>query len=258
METLVLKKRDGNMVSCVAEIPDPVKGIVIAIHGFSSSKECPTYQVLLEKLPPAGLGMIGIDLPGHGRAESYRETLRLEGCMNSIAAAEEYIRGIYPDKPVYYFASSFGAYVTGLYISTREHAGRKAFFRSAAVNMPSLFIKENPDEEEREKLRQLETEGYYWHSLDDQHQPVRITRELYGDLEENDLFQIFDPDRFGHNEIYMAHGAEDTVIDPGKAEEFARKYRLPMRFFEHEGHSLGNAPETPGLVADLAVSFYMC
>lgn len=254
---MIVTKPDGSRISCIMKLPEHMKGIVIAIHGFSSSKECATFQVLERKLPPAGLGMIGIDLPGHGRDVSYEETLRIEGCKNSIEAVEAYIRSHFPEMPIYYFASSFGAYITGLYMSTREHAGRKAFFRSAAVNMPSLFIKEDPNEEEREKLKKLETDGFFFHSLDDQHQPVKITREFYRDLEENDLFEIFDPDRYGHNQFFMAHGTEDTVIDPGRAKEFSERFHVPIRFFEHEGHSLGGAADTPDLVAELAVAFYL-
>ncbi len=257
MKKTILKKPGGYCVSCIEQIPDPCKGIVIAVHGFSSSKECATYQVLLRKLPAAGLGMIGIDLPGHGREESYLETLRIEACIESIALAEMYICNAYPALPIYYFGSSFGAYIIGLYISTREHTGRRTFFRSAAVNMPDLFIKENPSNEEREKLRQLNESGFFNYSLDDAHQPVRITQGFYDDLAKNDLFAIFDPARFGSNEIVMAHGLKDSVISPRKAEAFAQKYQIPIHFFENEGHSLGSSADTPDKVVDIAIHHFV-
>ena len=257
MNKTTLKKHNGYSVSCIEKIPDSCTGIVIAVHGFSSSKECSTYQVLLRKLPEAGLGLIGIDLPGHGRDESYAETLRIKACKESIAAAEKYICNAYPTIPVYYFGSSFGAYIIGLYLSTREHTGRKAFFRSAAVNMPDLFIKENPSEEEQEKLRQLNEEGFFYYSLDDAHQPVRITQGFYDDLAKNNLFEIFDPERFGRNEVAMAHGLEDVVINPRKVRAFAEKFQIPVHFFKHEGHSLGSAADTPDKVIDLAIRHFM-
>ena len=252
----IIQKQNGHFVSCIEQIPGSCKGIVIAVHGFSSSKECSTYQVLLRKLPAAGLGMIGIDLPGHGKDESYEEILRIEGCKDSIASVEEYICRTYPDLPVYYFGSSFGAYIIGLYLSTREHVGRKAFFRSAAVNMPDLFIKENPTAEEQEKLRQMKEKGFFYHSIDDEHQPVKITQGFFQDLETNDLFRIFDAARYGNNKVEMAHGMKDTVIDPEKARDFAEKFQIPIHFFENEGHSLGGAADTPDNVVDLAVHFF--
>lgn len=66
IEYFNIKKNDDNNISCIKEIPDHPKGIVIAIHGFTSSKESSTYRRLLDRLPAAGFGMVGIDLPGHG------------------------------------------------------------------------------------------------------------------------------------------------------------------------------------------------
>lgn len=255
MEYIKISKQDSNIVPCVKSIPEKPKGIVISIHGFSSSKECATYKMLLRKLPEAGYGMIGIELPGHGREEALQETLRIEGCMNSIGAAEKYISETWPGMEVFYFASSFGAYITGLYISMREHLGRKAFFRSAAVNMPSLFVKKNPNEKECKWLAELEQKGYFDANVD-LGAPVRITKAMYHDLETNDLFEIFNLSRFGDNKVAMVHGAEDTVIDPNAAKAFARKFHIPLTVLEYEGHSLGGTPKTPETVAELAISFY--
>ncbi len=255
MEYIKIRKQDSGIVPCVKCIPEKHKGIVIAIHGFSSNKECATYKMLLKRLPEAGYGMIGIELPGHGREEALQETLRIEGCMKSIEATEKYISETFPGTEICYFASSFGAYITGLYISTREHLGRKAFFRSAAVNMPSLFVKKNPSEKERRWLEELDKKGYFDANVD-LGAPVRITREMYHDLEIHDLFELFDLTRFGQNEVAMVHGAEDAVIDPDAAKAFAEKFHIAVTILEHEGHSLNGTPDTPELVADLAIAFY--
>ena len=255
MEYFKIRKEDGNIVSCLKEIPDNPCGIVIAVHGFSSSKECATYQLLLRRMPPAGFGVIGIDLPGHGSEESFREELRIEGAVDSIEAAESYAAEQYPGVKICYFASSFGAYLTGYYISTRPHRGRKAFFRSAAVNMPELLIRKNPTEQDRKLLAELEEKGYFEANVETS-QPVRITRGMVHDLEKTDLFEIFDAGRFGENEVMMAHGAADSVISPEAAVSFAEKFRIPIRLFENEGHSLSGTPETPERVADLAIAFY--
>ena len=255
MDYFKIEKPDGNIVSCLKEIPEDPKGVVIAVHGFSSSKECATYQLLLRRMPAAGYALIGIDLPGHGFEESLQETLRIEGCKNSIEAAERYAAELLPGLPVFYFASSFGAYLTGLYISTREHLGRKAFFRSAAVNMPSLFVKENPTEQDRKRMAELEEKGYFEANVETA-RPVRITREMYHDLETTDLFQIFDANRYGRNSVMMAHGADDRTIDPEAAKSFADQFHIPIHIFADEGHSLSDHPSTPDRVADLAIAFY--
>ena len=255
MEKFSIKKRDGNIVSCVKAIPAQPKGIVIAVHGFSSSKESPTTRMLLERLPDAGLGVICIDLPGHGTEESAKETLRISGALDSIEAAEQAALREVPGCEICYFASSFGAYLTGLYISTRDHAGRKVFWRSAAVNMSDFFRRKIPPETQRQWLKDLETKGYFDTNMD-LHKPVRITKAMYDDLLQNDLFERFDRTRFGTHRILMAHGREDAVIDPEAAASFAAGFRIPVVWFPGEGHSLSNSSSTPCRVADLAVSLF--
>ena len=255
MEYFKIRKKNGSIVSCVKEVPAHPEGIVIAIHGFSSSKESSTYRLLLDRLPSAGLGVICIDLPGHGTEEAAAETLRISGALDSIEAAEQYALSEYPGCRICYFASSFGAYLTGLYISTREHAGRKAFWRSAAVNMPDLFHKDDPTEKEKQQIRELETKGYFDTDMD-LHRPVRITKAFYDELTEYDLFEIFDADRFGHHQVAMAHGKEDAVIDPEAAGKFAAKFQIPVTWFPGEGHSLSKDSLTPACVIDLAAALF--
>ncbi len=250
-----IKKENGKAVSCVSEIPENHKGIVIAVHGFSSSKESSTVRLLLKRLPSHGYGVIGLDLPGHGSGESLKELLRIPGALDSIQAVENYIIINYPNSEVAYFASSFGAYLTAIYISTREHKGRKAFFRSAAVNMPELFIKENPTEKEKEMLADLREKGYFDTNMD-LNQSVRITRDMFDDLRQYDLFETFNPNRFGKHYIAMAHGADDNVIELAKAEEFAKRFNVPITVFPGEGHSLSNDPMTPQKVVDMAAELY--
>ena len=255
MEEFCIKKNSGFLVSCAKEIPANPDGIVIAIHGFTSSKESSTYQRLLKRLPEAGLGVICIDLPGHGIQESAKETLRIPGALDSIEAAENYALLKFPGCRICYFASSFGAYLTGIYISTRDHAGRKAFWRSAAVNMPDLFHKENMTEKERQQMQDLETKGFFDFDMGSE-RPVRITADFYDDLLCNDLFQLFDAEHCGKHQIAMAHGREDQVIDPGAAQRFADRFQIPVTWFPKEGHSLSNDERTPDRVVDLAISLF--
>ncbi|MDO5455941.1 MAG: alpha/beta hydrolase [Eubacteriales bacterium] len=262
MEKFNLNKPNGQQVSCLQEIPQDPKGIVIAIHGFTSSKECMTVEMLRRRMPAAGIGVVAIDQPSHGVEASAREELRISNCIDSLEVTEGYVQETFPGLPIYYFASSFGAYITGLYISSRPHLGRRVFFRSAAVNMPSLFIKDEMTETDRRLMRDLETQGYFNPVLDlygeTMVSTVKVTKAMMQDLAENDLFEKFDPDRFGPHLIAMAHGEADTVIDPQEALRFARKFSIPITVFEAEAHSLSLKPETPDKVADLAIALYRC
>lgn len=252
-------KKDGHyIVPCTTAIPEDPKGIVVAVHGFASSKDCQTYQLLKEILPPAGLGMVGLELPGHGTEEAADELLRINGAIDSIEAVENYVAKTFPDQPIYYFASSFGAYLTALYMSKRSHRGRKAFFRSAAVNMPRLIVKVNPTEEEKKQIEELEANGYYDTVMEDVNlRSVRITKDLYEDFQVTDLFELFDGNLLKDHQILMAHGEKDVVIDPKAAKSFARQFGIPIRIFEGEGHSLGEKPGTAREVISMARDFYL-
>lgn len=255
MEKLKLTKKDSHIVSCVIEVPQDPKGIVIAVHGFSSSKEGTTYQMLMKRLPSAGYGVLALDLPGHGVEESAQELLRVSGALDSIETAEAYVSEHYPEIPICYFASSFGAWLTCLYISLRDHKGRHVFLRSAAVNMPELFLKKELTEEERKHIDDLETKGYFDTNMD-LHAPVRITKEMFEDFEKTDLFRLFDPEKFGYHEMLMVHGEDDTVIDPEAAIRFAEEFTIPLIMVPEEGHSLCDHPGTADRVIDLAIELY--
>lgn len=255
MEKLKLSKKDSHIVSCITEIPQDPKGIAIAVHGFSSSKEGATYQLLMERLSSAGYGVLALDLPGHGKEESAQELLRVSGALDSIETAEAYISYHYPEIPVFYFASSFGAWLTGLYISLRAHSGRHVFLRSAAVNMPELFIRKDLTEWEQHYIEDLKTQGYFDISMD-QNASVRITKEMFEDFEKTDLFQLFAPDRFGAHKILMVHGEADSVIDPAEAKRFAETFSLPLILFPEEGHSLNDHAGTADRVIDLAIEMF--
>ena len=71
MRNFTVQKSDFHKVACVEEIPEGAGTIVIAVHGFTSSKESPTVRRLLNRLPAAGIGVVGIDLPGHGTEDSF-------------------------------------------------------------------------------------------------------------------------------------------------------------------------------------------
>lgn len=256
MDTFVLEKKSGALVSCVEEIPENPKGIAIVLHGFASSKESDTVRMLLRRFPEAGIGVVAIDQPAHGEAESAKEELRIEACKDSIAAAEAYVTTHWPGQEIFYFGSSFGAYITGLYISTRPHKGRKVFFRSGAVNMPTLFIKDNPTEAEKKMLKDLEEKGYMQPSLE-LGSPIRVTKAMMEDLACNDLFALFDPEKYGSHAVRMVHGAIDDVIDPNAAKQFAEQFNLPITFFEGEGHSISNDPQSPERLADLAIEWFL-
>lgn len=255
MKTFKLKKENGYMIPCISDIPENADAVVIMIHGFESCKECPTGQLLLRRMPPAGIGVICYDQPGHGTAEARKEELRIANCMDSLARVEEYIQEDYPDKKIFYFASSYGAYMTGLYISTRPHAGEKLFMRSAAVCMPELFLYPPDTSENQIMRRDLKEKGYFTPNMN-LGDPVKVTKGMMEDLAGNDLFEVFGRSDHGGTRVEMVHGEKDAVIPLAKAQAFAEKFQIPLTVMKGQGHSISEDPAAPDKVADLAIQFF--
>lgn len=212
----VLKGRNGYDIPCIHTLTGSEKMVAIVVHGFGSSKESPTAAMLGAEFPHRGIGTFAFDFPAHGESPVDGTELSMEHCMDDLASAEERVRQLCPDAEIVYFGSSFGAYTTLLYLAERQHEGRRAFLRSAAVEMPLLFHDKMPEEEAT-----LAAQGYLM--LDRGYvRPLKLTQNFFADLDAHDVFEIYkggiEPGSFL---IGMVHGTEDDTASPGAARRFA-------------------------------------
>ena len=203
MEKILLKKKNGHEIPCIAEFPDDMRKLVIVVHGYDSSKESQNAANLMRILPGKGFGVIAYDQPHHG----------------SEQAAEEELTVL--NKEICYFGSSFGAYITCIYLATRPHRGRKAFLRCAAVNFPELALEEGAD-----------------------------------DVELPDLFALYDQTKPEDVQMAFAHGASDSTVKVEAAIEFTERFGYPLTIFPGEEHTISDDPESPIKVAELAAELF--
>ncbi|MBR2779109.1 MAG: alpha/beta fold hydrolase [Firmicutes bacterium] len=255
MDSFQLKKQNGAAVPGLSLVPDGVRDIIIMVHGFGSSRDCMTAQMLFRRMPPAGFGVVTYDQPGHGSGEARAESLRLENCFASLAAVEQYVSETWPDCRIHYFSSSFGAYVTTLYVCSYPHKGCDAFLRSAAVNMPLLLLGPPGSGIDPVYMKEFEEKGYI---VPDVGAPdaVRIPFGFLEDLREHDLSRKFAGRIFNDVRFEMVHGEKDSTIELSYAKSFAEQFNIPITVIPGEEHTLSDFPETPDRVADLAIAFY--
>ena len=253
MEKFNIKKNNGQNIPCLMDIPENPKRIVIMVHGFTSNKACATAELLFRHLPQANIGLVTYDQPGHGDATL--DILSVSNCIDSLATVEHFICDRFPKVPIGYFSSSYGAYVTGLYVSTREHTGDKAFFRSAAVNMPQLIIEPLKKAWCTEIEQLLKAQGYLEPDLG-LGDTVKIPGIYVKELRENNLFEKFDKEKFGHTDLEFVHGSQDPVVNIEAARSFAEKFGFKFNVIDGEGHSICDKPDSPDKVANLAIEFF--
>ena len=221
------------------------KQVVIIAHGFGSSMQSPTAQMVLDNLPKVGIGTIAFDFPAHGASTVDGDTLSVANCIADLGAVEEYVRTKCPKAKVSYFGSSFVAYITLLYLTDHPEKEGKAFLRSAAVNMHTVF--ENPTEAEAFAMAQ---QG---HLIINYGTPLKLTSKFVEDLKKHDLFELFEP---GAAEVMMIHGDSDETIEYNKAFAFAQKFDIPLITVEGGDHRLSQ-DGMPEAVVMTAIDFYM-
>ena len=222
--------------------------ILIVCHGFGSSKLSPMVQALNQEMPKAGMGVYSFDFPSHGESPIWEEGLRVPFCMDDLETVEAHVREMAPNAQIGYFGSSFGAYITLLYLADRDHAGEKAFLRSAAVAMPRLVDQWVDDRAKADMDRQ----GYFVPDYDYVRE-MRVTPAFLQDLEENDVFAKY---RAGAAQLRMVHGAKDDVAPPDAAQAFAEKFGAEIILLPNGEHNLMGEGELDQ-VLDLTRSFFL-
>ena len=228
---------------CEGNIDD--EKLVLAVHGFASSKESPTVEMLMDALPERGIAVAAFDFPAHGESPADGDMLNVENCLRDLEDVDAFVRKSFPSAEICYFGSSFGAYITMLYLTENGRKGTRAFFRSAAVNMSDYFSELSDDEQ-----KALADEGYF--TLADDVWPIKITNELVESLRRNDPRKSFD--RRGL-ELKMIHGSSDEDIAYDAAREFAEMYAIPLITVDGGDHRL-SIPGAPERVLEEALKLF--
>ena len=240
----------GYGVPCIYDIKGNEDILCVVVHGLGSSKNGFMAEMMLDKLPLSGIGAIAFDLPAHGESKVEGEFLRIDNCLDDFAAVEARAGVLAPKAEIVYFASSFGAYITLIYLAGREPGKRRAFLRSAAVSMP-LFIGRRLTPEQRvclesagELVIHKEQYGYF--------RDLKITKGYCDDLGSHDVFAIW---REGLAELRMIHGEADDKIPLADALSFAERFHVPLTVVPGGDHQL-SIPGAPELVVKHATEFF--
>ena len=223
---------------------DGERKVVLMAHGFGSEKRGHTPLFMTEGLKQAGFGVYGFDFPAHGDSSLGGDQLTVENCIESYVAAEARARELAPDAEIFYFGSSFGAYTTILYLATRPHQGKKAYLRSAAVDMPQLIWRVAAEDEA------FQRNGYS--DLTYYNRPLKLTRAFCEDLARYDVFALYQP---GMAQLRMIHGEQDSTASPEAARKFAQEKGAELIMVSGAEHRLME-PGNPERALQAAIDFF--
>ena len=240
----------GYEIPCAHTLTGGEHTVVIVSHGFGSTKESSTALMLEHGMAGHGAGVFAYDFPAHGDSPVDGSMLTVDRCLEDLAAVEQYVRAAAPVARICYFGSSFGAYISLLYVSERPHEGRRVFTRSAAVEMPLLIRNSRTPEQERE----LREHGFilfgaqYGYTRD-----LKLTQAFADSLDAHDLFARWKP---GTAEVCMIHGDNDQVAPYEAAQRFAVLSGAQLITVPGGDHRL-SIPGAPELVLKSAVDFLL-
>ena len=221
--------------------------VLIACHGFGSSKDGLMIQALNRYMPVRRIGVFSFDFPSHGESPVWQEALRVPYCIEDLAAVEVHVRTMAPKAEILYFASSFGAYIMLNYLASHSHTGRRAFLRSSAVAMPKV-VEQWVGPKERALM---ERQGYFVPDYDYVRE-MRVTPAFLKDLEEYDIFSLYRP---GETRLRMIHGGRDSVAPLADARRFAEIFGVELMEIPGGEHDLMGEGELER-VLKAAVDFF--
>lgn len=214
MQNEVLHSIHGYDIPCLSHFTGSHRTVILC-HGFGSSKSSPTTTALQEALARCHVDSICFDWPAHGDSPADGSYLRVRCCLDDLSVVEEAVHARQSEGKIGYFASSFGAYLTLLYLFTRPHQGDRAFLRSAAVDMGGIFQGwlDTPLGTE------MAANGFVMLGVGEGYaRDLKITQGLVDDLAEYNVFRLFRPKAA---KLTMVHGDADLVASPQKARDFA-------------------------------------
>ena len=178
-----------------------VKKILLACHGFDSSKDSNSIRQIANGFSEIDMPIISFDWAGHG---DNTEELTIKNCINIFKTIEEEILKEFPNAQIFLYGSSFGAYMILLLYSKGiiDNKYPYCFLKSPAIKMDEIF-KEKLIEEDFEEFKKR---GY---TIKNRNKKMIIPYKFYEELCENKLKL----ENFKNNiqSIIIFHGTDDDI-----------------------------------------------
>lgn len=249
MKKAEIQSTAGYKIPCVHTLSGSERAVSVVSHGFGSNKESSTALALAQHMQDCGAGIAAYDFPGHGDSPVGGEALTVQRCLADLQAVEQYVRTLAPQAQIFYFGSSFGAYITLLYLALCPHAGSRAFLRSAAVEMPRVFGPATAQQQE-----QMQRQGYIEFGAQFGYErPLHLTQAFFDSLQAHDVFTCW---KQGAGQVCMIHGDADAVASYEAAQRFAALSGADFITVPGGDHRL-SGPGMPETVMRSAIRFFL-
>lgn len=215
-----LQGKNGYSISYSESIPEEAKTIIVAMHGFCGDKESSCIAELEKKALTLNIGLIKFDWAGHGESEANGEQLTIDNCMADIDSIVEHVKESLPGATLVAFSTSFGGYLTLLYLYSHRNVFNKVILRSPAINMYKVLTFNILDKGE---LSQIKESGSAEFGFE---RKLKITNKFLTDLRNNDINKLYKG--ISLPMVSIIHGTEDDLVPFGDSELFAREHSCKL------------------------------
>ena len=219
-----------------------INEIVVGVHGFAGDKESSVLIQLAKELNKQNKALISFDLPCHGENDNSKN-LNLNECICSLKTIFKYVKQNYNGISVSVFATSFGGYLTLVYLSNNNECLNKVILRAPAIFMGDIL--ENVILPEHNfsffDLQKTVDLGYA--------KSLLIDDKFLLDLKNLSLEKENNINHF----IYILQGRKDNVVNCDDNERFFNNHypnNHKIIYFENADHRFKNVGELERIIKE--------
>lgn len=232
MERYFSINQSGCSIRCKLYCQEPrkIQKVVLFVHGFGGHKDAGAAARFAEKLlgKQKGAALVTFDLPAHG--EDVHKKLSLEDCLDYMKLVTGYLQETY-HAPIFCYATSFGGYLTLLYLAKAGNPFQKIALRCPAVEMYQSITGTILSPEQLVELNKGKALPVGFD------RKVTITRAFLQELQENDIRPLDYLD--WAEDICIVQGTADEILAPEKVFAFADDHLIesvPVEGADHRFH----------------------
>jgi len=203
-------------VPCIKNFNDGeevgLKKFVVCVHGLATHKGGSKIAALMAELEKHRVGVVALDLPGHGENKS---ELTIDNCVQDINTVTQNLRKF--NKPISFYGSSFGGYCVMAYLLEHQQDYSEVLLVAPLIDG-------------YKKLKSIENQEY---------KNIFISPEFIDSLKRHDVAS--NASKLGHLKIIYAE--HDITVDNNEILALAKSSGAELFEIKGAGHSFGNEGE---------------
>jgi len=205
-----------------------IRKAVIFCHGFGGHKDNSAAEKLAGRILSKykDVALITFNWPCHG--DDVKKKLCLNDCMTYLRLVITHTREALGAEAIYANATSFGGYLTLLYLSRHGNPFRKIILRCPAIPMYDVLLGAIVDEKSLEQLRRGRDASVGFD------RKVPVSPGFLTELKENDIREYDFLD--WAEDILILHGTADEVVPYHNAVLFSEEKLIDLVTVEGADH----------------------